>query len=166
MIQVDLFQEKNEVIRTLGFYQPFGSLMFHGKIETRWVRVGKKPPFPLGKYLFYTTKKKCDMADLFDWCGAEIMNTIDETLKHDPGCLFNGYALGYGTLTKVRLMTKEDEPKAFVKHKGVYTEQLESGELVSKVQWCLEFENITPIEPYIFTQGKQGVGILKTQPCQ
>ena len=44
-------------IRTLGFYQPFGSLMLHGKIETRWVRKGKKPPFPLGKYIFYTTQK-------------------------------------------------------------------------------------------------------------
>lgn len=63
MKQAQLFDfpkiETVSKIRTLGFYQPFGTLMLHGKIETRWVKVGKKPPFPEGKYLFYSTQKRC-----------------------------------------------------------------------------------------------------------
>ena len=53
----DLFGENNEVIRTLGFYQPYCTAMLHGKVETRWIIEGRTPPMPLGKYLLYSTKK-------------------------------------------------------------------------------------------------------------
>lgn len=146
-------------IRTLGFYQPFCSLMFHGKKETRWVRKGRKPPFPLGKYLFYSTKKKCE--SLQEWCGQDIMNVIRVTLDEDDTMYYNGYALGYGELVNIRPMTKEDEPLAFVLFQGEQWRTDKNGTKHIYVQWILEFENVERIEPYVFTEGKQGVGKLK-----
>lgn len=151
----------SEIIRTLGYYQPFGSLMFHGKKETRWVRKGKKPPFPLGKYLFYSTKKPCEKPTLFQWCGEDIMFSIHQTLEGDVTRFMNGTALGYGNLVNLRPMIKEDEPTAFVKFIGERTVKDKNNNDVIQVQWILEFENVERISPYPFTEGKQGVGILK-----
>lgn len=157
----DLFGNEKEVIRTLGFYQPFGSLMLHGKIETRWCRVGRKPSFPLGKYLFYTTQKKCGNGVLFDWCGAEIMSNIIQTLSGELTKFLFGYALCYGTLFSIRPMRLEDEKKCFVKYKGIILRKDKNGVEHEYQQQCLFFENIERIEPYKFLEGKQGVGILK-----
>lgn len=152
----------NEIIRTLGFYQPFCSLMFHGKKETRWVRKGKKPPFPLGKYLFYSTKNPCEKPTLFQWCGAEIMLSITETLAGDVTRFMNQSALGTADLVNIRLMTKKDEPLAFVKFMGEQQRIDKKGNTHTYVQWILEFENAFRIlQPYTFTEGKQGVGVLK-----
>lgn len=148
-------------IRTLGFYQPFCSLMFHGKIETRWVRKGKKPPFPLGKYFFYSTKNACTNPTLFQWCGPEIMLSITETLSGDTTRFINGAGLGFGQLIELRLMTKEDEAKGFVKFIGERTVRDKRGNDVIQVQWALIFENPERIDPIPFDAGKQGVGILK-----
>lgn len=146
-------------IRTLGFYQPFGSLMLNGKIETRWVRKGKKPPFPLGKYIIYTTKKACDTLTLFQWCGAEIMLSITNTLQNDSTKDLKEVALGIGELVEVRPLTKEDEAMAFVKFVGEKTEFIDDIE-VTKVQWALIFKNVQPFEPFEWKHGKQGVGFL------
>ena len=151
-------------IRTLGFYQPFGSLMLNGKIETRWVRKGKKPPFPLGKYVFYTTQKSCDMFTLFQWCGAEIMLSITNTLQNDSTKDLKEVALGIGELVEVRPLTIEDEAMAFVKFVGEKTELI-NGVEVTKVQWALIFKNLKPFEPFDWkindkSIGKQGVGFL------
>lgn len=153
-----------EEVRTLGFYQPFCSLMFHGKKETRWVRKGRKPPFPFGKYLFYSTKKKCENPILFQWCGAEIMLSIRQTLEGDDRMYFNGYALGTAVLRNIRLMVKEDEPLAFVKFVGERIVKDKKGNDVTQVQWILEFD--PPIyfeQPFPFTEGKQGVGKFNLQ---
>lgn len=146
-------------IRTLGFYQPFGSLMLNGKIETRWVRKGKKPPFPLGKYVFYTTQKACDTFTLFQWCGAEIMLSITNVLQNDSTKNLKGVALGIGELAEVRPLTIEDEAMAFVKFVGEKTEVIEDVE-VTKVQWALIFKNVQPFKPFEWKHGKQGVGFL------
>lgn len=146
-------------IRTLGFYQPFGSLMLHGKIETRWVRKGKKPPFPLGKYIFYTTQKACDTFTLFQWCGAEIILSITNTLQNDSTKDLKEVALGIGELIEVRPLTKEDEAMAFVKFLGEKTEFIDDVE-ITKVQWALIFKNVQPFEPFEWKYGKQGVGFL------
>lgn len=44
------------MIRTLVIYQPYATLMGHGKLETRWVKHGRKPPFPRGKLKPVITK--------------------------------------------------------------------------------------------------------------
>lgn len=145
----------------MGYYQPFCSLMFHGKIETRWVRKGKKPPFPLGRYFFYSTKKACENPTLFQWCGPDIMLSITQTLEGDITRFFNGSGLGFGDLVEVRLLTKEDEPKAFVKFKGERVVQDKNFEIKTYVQWALIFENLERVTPFTFDHGKQGVGFLK-----
>lgn len=152
------------IIRTLGYYQPFCSLMLppHYKDETRWVRKGKKPPFPIGSYVFYSTKKPCTNLQLFEWCGPEIMLSITNELKNEDTQGLNGYVIGGGDLAEVSPMTKEDEAKGFVKFIGERTVKDKKGNDVVQVQWLLRFENVTRITPEIFTQGKQGVGILKS----
>lgn len=161
----DLFgnETKQEVIRTLGFYQPFGTLMHHGKIETRWVRKGKKPPFPLGKYVFYTTANECSYETLEDWCGIDIVVEIEEILQYDVTRNFSKSILSYGELIEVRPLTKEDEPKAFVKFIGEKIFKDKNGKDVVKVQWALIFKNVQPITPVPYHHGKQGVGFLDKQ---
>lgn len=146
--------------RTLGFYQPFCTLMLHGKLETRWVRKGRKPPFPLSEYRLYSTQKRCSQADLFDWCGPEIMENITTTISKDETRKLDGCGICDGTLFRVREMTKEDEAKAFVKFVGEKTVINKKGEHIVYTQWILEFENVVAITPYQFKEGKQGVGKL------
>jgi hypothetical protein len=148
-----------EPIRTLGFYQPFCSLMFHGKKETRWVRKGKKPPFPIGRYLLYSTKNKCEAPTLFQWCGPEIMLLITQTLEGDVTRFINGMALGFGELVNIRLMVKEDEADAFVKYVGEQERIDKNGVKHIYVQWVLEFKKTERIMPFCF-KGKQGVGVF------
>lgn len=140
--------------------------MLHGKKETRWVRKGFKPPFPLGEYLFYSTKKKCDNSTLFQWCGPELILSITETLSGDITRFMNGTAIGTGTLVNVRLMTKEDESTAFVKFIGEKVMLNKEGIEVTYMQWVLEFEIVTAIEPFPFAQGKQGIGkfMMNSEP--
>lgn len=148
-----------EKTRTLGFYQPFGSLMLHGKIETRWVRAGKKPPFPLGKYLFYTTQKPCDQKSLESWCGGEIIHRIHKILEHEPTANLNGYAIATGNLVEVKLLTPDDE-NTFVKFIGSKIDTESKDLCVRKVQWGLHFKDVERIEPFKWKFGKQGVGFV------
>lgn len=147
---MNLFGNDEEVIRTLGFWQPFGSLMLHGKIETRKVAVGKKPPFPLGKYLFYTTQKPTPNPILFNWCGPEIMSNIVETLKNEPTRVMLQTAIAIGELKAIRPMINKDEEKCFV----------QNIDMLGKSNWCLCFENVQRIESFIWNYGKQGVGFV------
>lgn len=149
----------SDIIRSLGFYQPFGSLMLHGKIETRWCREGRKPPFPLGNYLLYTTLKSCDEQTLVRWCGKQIMYNIFETLKNEPTKTKEGYAIAIATLKHVSSMIKEQEQECFVEYKGVRLKEDAKGNWHPYRQQCLWFLNIERIEPFQF-KGKQGVGIL------
>ena len=133
--------------------------MAHGKIETRWVRKGKKPPFPLGKYLFYSCQKACENHTLFEWCGPEIMFSITSTIGADESRKLNKMALSVGDLVDVRKMQQEDEGKAFVKFIGERAIE-KKGEMVEETQWCLVFENVRPIKPFEWKYGKQGVGFV------
>lgn len=169
MIQDDSFSYTipnvpDKRIRTLCFYLPFGSLMLHGKIETRWVREGRKPPFPKGKYVFYTSKRPCDDKTLIDWCGDEIYKHIHHTLFYDDTKGLNERIIGTGDLVGVRLLNKKDELNSFVKFVGRKSETVEGKEVV-KVQWALIFENVQATEP-VETRfngksiAKQGIGFL------
>jgi hypothetical protein len=149
----------SEIIRSLGFYQPFGSLMLHGKIETRWVRVGRKPPFPIGKYLLYSTLGSCDLKSLESWCTDDNMNDIDAALRNETTRTFYGYALAVGILKDVSPMVKEQEKECFVEYKGVQIKGDEKKGFHPYQQNCLYFLNVQRIKPFNF-KGKQGVGIL------
>ncbi len=146
-------------IRTLGFYQPFGTLMLHDKIETRWIRRFRSPPFPLGKYLFYTTQKYCDDATLLEWCGDEIMMSIAKEVLDDETRILSGYAIAVGELCEVKMLEKSEEEKSFVKFVGRKTEIIK-GEEVTKIQWGLHFKSVQRIQPFKWKFGKQGIGFV------
>lgn len=145
--QMDMFG--HEKIRTLGLYQPFATLMLHGKIETRWVRNGKKPPFPLGKYLIYSTKKGYEDEELKELCGAQYARAIALEEADDTAGLY-GYGLCIGELVKIvdPLDFSYDEV-AFI-----HVRPAEDFRLVGLV-----FTDVKRIKPFAF-HGKQGIGFL------
>lgn len=150
-------------IRTLGFWQPYGSLMLNGKIETRIIEQGKKPPFPLGEYIFYTTQKSTPNPILFDWCGAEIMSSIIDANRNEPTANLHGYAIAKGELTSIRPMTKSDEVRCFIRYFGVIEKTDKQGKKRYYHQQCLIFEDVKRIEPFEFKFGKQGIGIANDE---
>lgn len=148
-----LFGHEFEKIRTLAWYNPWGALMLHGKIETRIVSAGRKPPFPLGKYLMYTTKVPMHRDQVLEACsdlgfieGLAMVNTIYAKIANEPVAQLDGYAFAVGELAEIRKMTVADVPQCFVPF--------------SENRVCLVFENIERIDPFKWNFGKQGVGIL------
>lgn len=156
-MQVDLFGKlisDTVQMRALGFYQPFATLMLHGKIETRWVIAGHKPPFPLGKYLFYSTKKACSVLQLQDWAGGkDMVQHIQETTYGDPSLELDGYALGTGELVRLAPMLRHEQDQAFVKWIGTQTKD---GRV--RTQWALYFENVQAIDPFKWELGGHSLG--------
>lgn len=138
----ELFE--NETIRALGWYQPFASLMFHGKIETRTY-----PTKVRGKVLIYACQGKYKLIMLLAIVGATILKKICEVLGFASSDSFTklprGCAIGIANLTDCRPMTPSDEDKCFVK----YRQEL----------WCWIFEDVQEIEPFPF-KGKQGWSVL------
>ena len=147
-----------EIIRTMGFYQPFATAMLHGKVETRWVQKGKKPPFPLGKYLMYSTRKSCSHIDLLGWCDNSNINKLSEIQSNDLTANLNGFAICTGILQKVEPLTV-NHANTFIRFVGEKTIE-KFGDIKHYVQWALIFDNIQPIEPFMWNYGKQGVGFL------
>ena len=143
------------IIRTIGFYQPFGTLILHGKKETRWVREGRNPPFPKGQYLIYTTKKSCDRKTLQLWVGDKLLYKIHEAIEGDSTSKLDGYAIAIGDLVSIDVLKPDDE-NTFVKFIGKKI----CTDFIIKVQWGLTFKNVQRINPFKFDFGKQGVGIL------
>lgn len=149
---------KNEVVRTLGMYQPYASLMLHGKIETRWVQEGKKPPFPLGLYLLYATKKS-QFQDFAITSGKYRVAAM-EVLK-DEVIIGNGSLVAIGDLINLRLYDPAtDGPKTFVDSFDGRMQIVKGDKCINYVLWCLEFESIHSIKKYFRFKGKQGVGKL------
>ena len=141
-----------ERIRTIGLYSPFARLMLHDKVETRWVKKNKKPPFPLGKYLIYATKKSYTRWEMYHISGERHLSWIYDIYKR-LGYMWEmdaGYALCVGELIALYSMTPEDEPFTYVKYK----------EDENSILWCLKFKDVKGIEPFRWKYGKQGVGFV------
>lgn len=157
-----------EVIRTIGLYQPYASLMLHGKIESRWVLKGKRPPFPLGKYLIYSTIKFYPMEQFADIAGP-FCSAGWKAIEGDQTEHLRGKAIAVGDLVEVRPFMPGDCDKAFVEL-GQMVVQCEDhvemsgynkkGHYVTWQLWALIFKNVSRINPLKF-KGKQGVGFLK-----
>lgn len=150
-------------IRTLGLYQPFATLMLHGKVETRFVQNLKKPPFHLGVYLIYSTIK-CydffeaeDMADAGDQ-GDEFRRVLKierdmlgaGTIHPETRDFILGHAISVGRLVSIiDPITPETNVKTFVEYVAPCTRR----------RVGLVFEEMTRIKPFPI-KGKQGVGFL------
>jgi len=160
----DLFGN-NEKIRTIGLYQPFCTAMLHGKVETRWIRKGKKPPFPLGQYVFYSTQKPCTEQNLNDWCGTgDIQEHLMNAVKFDASVNANGYAIATGRLVNIAPMQIDQEFDCYVKFTGEKKRKDKNGVMQTYVQTCLYFVDVKPIAPIIkWKHGKQGVGFVPAE---
>lgn len=154
---IDLFG--NEKIRTLGLYQPFATLMLYGKIETRWVNYPKKAPFPLGKYLIYSTQRCYDFFEAEQMMGEEVdlahrhfkteINYGKGTINPETKDFILGHAICLGDLVHILDPITPDIHHTFVEYMAPCTRR----------RVGLAFENMQRIEPFKF-KGKQGVGIL------
>jgi hypothetical protein len=150
-------------IRTLGLYQPFASLMLHGKIETRWVPVGKKPPFPLGEYLIYATQKCYSFAQGLDLMGDQQSQALNifktefdlgekGTINPTTRRLITGHAICIGNLVSIIDPILPSTKNTFVEYIAP----------CSRRRVGLVFENMKRIEPFPF-KGKQGIGFLSEE---
>jgi hypothetical protein len=146
-------------IRTIGFYQPFCSLMLHGKVETRWVRLGRFAAFPLGTYIGYSTKIGCSIEKMKEWCG-DLYDYTCRMLADDATQHMHGYALWIGDLIKIGKMYPYQEKECFVKYDSPQIRKDKNGQPHEYWQQVMYFENVVPIEPFEFKFGKQGVGIF------
>lgn len=130
-------------------YQPFCSLMItKDKLETRWVLNGKKPPFPLGKYMIYACKKMLKPEEVARISGPYLE---ESEWAGDIRYAYTGMPMFIADLVLVRDMTWDDQELAFV----------EWGQAKDSRQVILDFKNRQRIKPFPF-KGKQGVGILTT----
>lgn len=177
MKQMDFeLQPTGEITRSLGWYQPYASLMLKGKVESRWVMKGKKPPFPLGPYLIYATKKEYSTLAFETIAGAFAEDAYDalgfdgdKPDKLEPTVGLNGFAIAFGRLRKVAPLLPEHMRMAFVDVCDVDFNQVtgffeclrenDRGEEITYQLWGLWFKDVERIEPFEF-KGKQGVGIL------
>lgn len=122
-----------EDIRALCFWQPFGTLMFYGKVETRkWSTEYR------GKVLIVTTQKPLSK-QISDEAGKivpkywEIDAAYKEEVKQSlPTFHLYGYAIGIGTLVDCRPVKSYD--KTFFFHPP-------------KI-WAHVYEDIRRIEPF------------------
>lgn len=151
-------------IRTLGLYQPYAHLMLHGKIETRWIRRGRRIPFPNGKYLLYATKKEYTLQQLSQIAGSQYTRITEKINGVD---LVRGAAIAVGDLVKKIYILPGMENETFVDCRETtrikFIAARVAGSLipikVSQVMVGLIFENVRPIKPFPF-KGKQGIGFM------
>lgn len=157
MKQAEIFPPTVQKIRTLGLYQPFAGLMLHGKIETRMVIIDKKPPFPLGKYLIYSTKKKYSPSEVEHIAG-QFYNILSRIENGEDCAIFQefGKAICIGDLVDIIDPVKDYEPKTFVDLPAI---EFDVHHWPARRRVGLRFENIQRIKPFPFN-GKQGVGFL------
>ncbi len=99
-------------MKALSWRQPYGSLMLHGKIETRVWNTEYRGPV-----LICTSKRAYTIDVIQEISGGQdgLLRIIDE-LKGDI-TLPDGHAIAFGNLVDCRPMIKADEEKAFVKYR-------------------------------------------------
>lgn len=103
-------------LKALSWKQPYGDLMFHGKIETRvW------PTQYRGWVLICASKAPYTGEQIHNISGPvqtqRIMDTLNlKYIRSSKISMNNGCAIGLGFLHDCQHMNKEDEDKAFVEH--------------------------------------------------
>lgn len=152
----DLFGS-DAVVRSLCLWQPYASLMLlNNKQETRWVKKGKKAPFPPGKYMIYSAKQPVKFNDVERVSGG----LMPEGWKTDPRYFILGQPLFIADLNAIaewntalhRTDIESTEKLTFVKH------EYDPGNNTHR-RVILFFINIQRIKSFPY-KGKQGVGIL------
>ncbi len=127
---MDLFG--NEEIRALSWKEPFGTLMLHGKIETRTWSTGYR-----GLVLICTSLKPYNEMQVIGISGeVQAQRIFNMGLKET-----HGMAIAVARLVDCRRMTAADEEKCFVD----YYPDL----------YCHVYAEVKPIKPFKW-KGSQG----------
>lgn len=135
-----------ERILALSWKQPFGSLMLHGKIETRvWDTKYRGP------VLICTSKSAYSEEAVLSISGAYQFQRLCQRLLKDKTLDLNGYAIAIGKLVDSRPMKSNDEDKCFVK----YREPWVDGNRKVRQLFCHVYEDLQAIEPFPW-RGSQG----------
>lgn len=121
-------------IRSLVWREPFGSLMLHGKVETRTWDTKYR-----GYVLICTAQRSCRVDEILEVSGMPNFNRMVEK----PLLLKNGYAIAIGKLVSTHKMQKEDEESTYVMYDA------------TNPRYCHVYKNVVPIDPFPF-MGHQG----------
>jgi hypothetical protein len=135
-----LYTTYKPTIRALAWKQPFGSLMLHGKIETRTYKTNTR-----GTTLIYTSLQEMHPVKMMSLCYEDqIKKSIPGALAFDTTQHLHGFVLGMADLVDCRPMKEEDEEKTFVAY--------------DKNKWCWIFDNVFACQPFRFLTeaGKPG----------
>lgn len=136
----DLFQY--EEVRALFWKQPFATLMFYGKIETRkWDTAYR------GKVLICSSLDAYKDANLRNMCTTDQHQRIHFTIlddrdKENPTSFMHGFAIGVGDLIDVRPMTMADTSHSYV--------------AFNELLYAHVYANVKRINPFPF-KGFQGM---------
>lgn len=150
----------SEVIRTIGLYQPYASLMLCDKLESRWVVAGKKAPFPKGEYLIYSTKKEYSNQE-FQRLAGMFWDSALQKLRTEKTRYLTGQAIAYGELCRVeKIKTIMELSETFYEPPHPLDDTHNTFQYDGRVLWGLRFKNVRRIKPFPF-KGKQGVGFLQ-----
>ena len=147
MSYIELDLERGAEIRALSWKEPYGSLMLHGKIETRqWQTSYRGLVLICTSKIEYTTEEVCMISygNMFSRIAHMIMNN---ELISDPG-----KAIAVGRLVDCRVMRPSDEEKAFVRYHSTL--------------WCHIYADVVPIESFSWSGGmkwrKVGPEVVKS----
>ena len=133
-MQTKLFESRP--IRALTWKEPFGTLMLHGKIETRkWATSFR------GDVLISCGKTPYNDWQLLEICGLDQLERMTKIIQPGSKMINCGYAVAVGTLVNCRMMTRADEDDCFVQYR--------------QGLWCHIYDNIRPIAPMPY-KGQQG----------
>ena len=149
-------QYLSNTLRALSWKEPYATLMLHGKIETRKWKTDYR-----GLVLICATQKPFAIEKIKNIAGDEQYIRIVKLYYKYKYRLSRslGNAIATGELVDCRPMTERDEDACFVQWIEPWFEEvkLASGntKTVKKQLWCHIYENIKPIEPFVF-KGKQG----------
>lgn len=117
----------------LSWKQPYGNLMFHGKVETRtW------PTNYRGWVMICASKTSYKSHQIWSISGTNQFGRISNQLLHSGSFMhkFRGHAIGVGKLVDCRKMTKSDEDICFVEfHPNLYCHIYENVRAIVPIPW-------------------------------
>ena len=131
-------------IGALSWKEPYATLMFHGKIETRtW------PTNYRGPVLICTSIKDYRIDQIMNISGEKQFERIIDLIDDKKPEIKNGFAIATGSLMQCRPMQKSDEDKCFV----WYSPDL----------FCHIYKDVRPIKPFPFKGGRKWSSITNEQ---
>lgn len=128
--------QRGSTLKALSWKEPYGTLMLHGKIETRKWDTNYR-----GLVLICTSKQPYKLDQVLNISGRIQMDRILHLFQTKPHSSPLGYAIAIGRLINSRDMNVTDEDKCFVKWRsGLY---------------CHVYIDVTPIVLFPW-KGSQG----------